>query len=111
MFVLDRRDLTVNDVAPIEVRRVYRPGDYNERHFGIGMSFGYDYYFYYTPGATYPYTLYLPDGAAVHYTAGTSTNFADSPLLYTTNSPGPFYHSTLSLVGGSTIGGAPVLPI
>jgi RHS repeat-associated protein len=102
-FYVDRRtDLALGGVLPIAVTRTYRPGDYNSRAFGVGMSLSYSS----TLHSTNQYQvvdLIQPDGGLVHYTRivdpnnPTDNNWATAH--FTTNAPGPFYHSHIDWNG------------
>jgi RHS repeat-associated protein len=93
-LLVEKTDLTVQDIIPLAVSRTYRTGDNGSRAFGIG--------------ATHPYAmrlwsanlytevdLVLPDGRMIHYlrTSG-GTGFTDAEFENTT-SPTGFYKSTI----------------
>jgi RHS repeat-associated protein len=99
LFLLDRTDLAVSDLIPLEVHRVYRPMDNTSRAFGIGASLGYDIFLV---GDTRPWTysdLVFPDGSKVHFVnTGSRVTFSDA--LYTTSStPGPYFGAKLRFTG------------
>jgi YD repeat-containing protein len=102
LYVQSRTDLYVGGVLPIAVIRTYRPGDYNSRAFGVGMSLSYSS----TLHSTNQYQvvdLILPDGGLVHYTRivdpnnPTDNNWATAHFI--TNAPGPFYQSRIDWNG------------
>jgi RHS repeat-associated protein len=99
LFLHKRTDLRINDVVPIEIRRVYRQGDSQTRSFGIGTMLSYDIYLV---GDTEPWTyqeLILPDGGRVRYTrtsAGTSFNDA---IYQHGSTPSVFHGSTMNWNG------------
>ncbi len=95
LYVQDRTDLNVRDVLPVVVHRTYRPLDTTSHAFGIGTNLSYDLFIV---GDTFPYTyqdLILPDGSRIHYPRTSSgTGYTDA--VYTTQTPGPYYGSTIS---------------
>ena len=94
LFIDDRRDLYVDDVMPIEVRRTYVP-DGNGRAFGLGMSLSYDMFFV-AADTCDPGVMYTADGSAIPFvptnpdTAGCGTTGG-----WITTAPGLFYNSTV----------------
>ena len=53
--------------AALSVTRTYRPGDYNRRSFGVGMSMAYNT-FLWSANQYQEADLVWPDGSRVHYT-------------------------------------------
>jgi RHS repeat-associated protein len=98
LYTLNRTDLYVHDVIPLVVQRQYRPADAASRGFGVGANLSYDMFIV---GDTFPYTyanLILPDGSVVHYPRISSgTSYGDA--VYQTQTPGPFFGSTIKFVG------------
>jgi RHS repeat-associated protein len=71
LFVYRKTDLTLRDVIPIDLTRVYRPGDSTSHAFGIGASMAYDM-FNVGDNSNSPegYTfqdLILADGGRIHF--------------------------------------------
>jgi len=94
LFTLDRTDLQVADVIPLEVKRTYRTQDNVPRSFGIGTTLSYDMFLVrdMTTGWT-NMSLVLPDGSQINYTVGPS---GSGPLVAQTTASGAFYGSTLA---------------
>lgn len=96
LFVLNKTDLFLPDVIPVNLTRTYRPGDTVSRAFGIGTTHPYDIFL---TGDTNPWTfadLILPDGGRIHYERISSgTGFIDAVYQHTL-SPTIFYGSTIS---------------
>jgi RHS repeat-associated protein len=69
-FIYEKTDLVLKDVTPVELRRTYRPGDYQSRAFGIGTTHPYDIFltsYDVGIGGTYSYVwIVLQDGARVY---------------------------------------------
>lgn len=102
LFVERRTDLALGGLLPVKITRTYRPGDYNRRSFGIGMTLSYWMAFHSTN--QYQVTdLILPDGSLVHYTRiinpadPTDNNFITAHFV--TNTPGPFFQSHIDWNG------------
>jgi hypothetical protein len=96
LFVQRQTDLYVEGVLPLAVTRTYRPGDYNRRAFGVGMSLTYSSALHST-NQYQVVDLIMPDGGLVHYTriinpASPSDN-AFTTAHFITNTPGIFYRS------------------
>ena len=100
LFVLEKRDLFVSDLMPIDLTRTYRPNDNLSRSFGIGSTHSYDIFLV---GDRFPYTyvdLILPDGGRVHYDRiSPGTGWGDA-VYETSTKPGAFYKSRVSWNGG-----------
>ena len=96
LFILNKTDLFLPDVIPINLTRTYRPDDSVSRAFGIGMTHPYDIFLI---GDTLPWTfadLVLPDGGRIHYKRiSPGTGFTDA-VYQSTSSPTIFYGSTIS---------------
>jgi RHS repeat-associated protein len=101
-YVQEQTDLYVDDALPIDVMRTYRPGDYNRRAFGIGMSLSYSSVLY-SANQYQVVDLIQPDGGLVHYTRIINpANPTDNDWVtahFITNSPGPFYQSRIDWNG------------
>lgn len=102
LFVQTDVDLSVGGVTALQVRRTYRPGDYNRREFGVGISLLYGTKLY----SAHQYQevdLILPDGGSVHYTRiidpnnPTDNNWVTAHFI--TNTPGAFYQSRIDWNG------------
>jgi len=93
LFTLNRTDLKVADVIPLEVKRTYRTQDNVPRSFGIGTTLSYDMFLVrdVTTGWT-NMNLVLPNGSEVNYTQGSSSS---GPLVARTTGDSRFYGSTL----------------
>lgn len=102
LFVHIQADLAVGDVLPLSVTRTYRPGDYNRRSFGVGMSMAYDT-FLWSANQYQEVDLVSPDGSRVHYTR--IINPADpadngwATAHFTTSTPGPYFGSRIDWNG------------
>jgi RHS repeat-associated protein len=99
LFVLQKTDLSLQDVLPLRLRRTYRPNDTISRAFGIGATHDYDIFLV---GTTFPYTyvdLILPDGGRVHYDRISSgTSYLDAVYEHT-SSPTRFFKSRITWNG------------
>lgn len=102
LFVQTDTDLSLGGVTPLQLRRTYRPGDYNRREFGVGMSLIYGTKLY-SANQYQQVDLVLPDGGAVHYTRIIDPNNpTDNGFItahFTTNTPGAFYQSRIDWNG------------
>jgi len=102
LFFRENTDLVVDDVFPLEIRRVYRSHDYASRAFGTGSSLSYDIFLV---GQTSPWTsvdLILPNGGKVHYLR-TSAGTGYSDAVYTASVRGTKYDgSTISYTGSGS---------
>lgn len=102
LFVQTDTDLSLGGVTPLQVRRTYRPGDYNRREFGVGMSLLYGTKLY-SANQYQVVDLILPDGGLIHYTRiidpnnPTDNNWVTAHFI--TNSPGVFYQSRIDWNG------------
>ena len=98
LFVHTETDLALPDVLPIAVTRTYRPGDTNQRTFGVGTTLPYDM-FLWSANPFQECDLVLPTGSKVHYTRvidpanPTSNDYIDAKFIST--APGEFYQSTI----------------
>ena len=102
LFVHTQADLAVGDVLPLSVTRTYRPGDYNRRSFGVGMSMAYDT-FLWSANQYQEVDLVSPDGSRVHYTriidpANPTDNYWVT-AHFTTSTPGPYFGSRIDWNG------------
>jgi RHS repeat-associated protein len=96
LFIRSERDLTVNDITPLTVLRVYRQGDPNLRMFGYGWSSPLDWNLSLpVPTDFSRINLVLPNGMQVQYDAPPGSSCCGAIYLNTT-SPGIFYGSTLA---------------
>lgn len=110
LFVYTKTDLTLQDVIPLSLTRIYRQSDLVSRAFGIGTNLTYDMFLVgdsmNTPeGYTYQ-DLVFADGGKVHFTRTSpclgANGYCDwSNAVYTaTSTRGAFYGATLSWNGG-----------
>ena len=116
LFVYRRTDLTLNDVIPLILKRVYRPNDSLSRAFGIGTNIAFDDFMTgdnNTSPEGYTYQDFnLEDGSKIHFTRTSPclgpNGYCDfSNALYeATSAPGTFYGATLEYVisGGNALG-------
>jgi len=99
MFVLNNTDLYLDGVLPIQLTRVYRPGDSMSRAFGIGATHDYNVFL---AGDSFPYTfmdLVLADGKRIHYPR-ISTGTGNTDAIYEhTATQTVFYKSQISWNG------------
>lgn len=102
LFVQRHTDLYVDGVVPLAIARTYRPGDYNRRAFGVGMSLTYSTALHST-NQYQVVDLILPDGGLVHYTRiinpANPTDNAFATAHFITNTPGLFYQSRIDWNG------------
>jgi YD repeat-containing protein len=98
LFTYEQTDLTLPDVMPIALTRVFRQG-YLSGPFGIGSTHPYEIYLV---GTTNGYTymdLIMPDAGRVHYTrTSAGTNWWDAVLEHNTTASS-FYGSMISWNG------------
>jgi RHS repeat-associated protein len=98
LFVVKKTDLTVKDVLPLVLSRVYRPGDANSRAFGIGATHPYAM-FLWSAQQYQQADLILPDGGRIHYVrTSTGTGFTDAVFQHTMT-PTVFYGSQIAWNG------------
>lgn len=95
-FIYQNTDLTLPDVLPLSLTRIYHQSDPNIRDFGMGMSDPFDLFI--TPGQqSGTLALNFPNGASITYTP------ANSPGTYQTlTTPTAFYDSTLVEINDAT---------
>ncbi|WP_197090841.1 RHS repeat-associated core domain-containing protein [Bradyrhizobium sp. LTSP849] len=102
LFVQSDTDLSLGGVTPLQLRRTYRPGDYNRREFGVGISLLYGTKLY-SANQYQEVDLVLPDGGSVHYTRiidpNNPTDNGWTTAHFTTNTPGAFYQSRIDWNG------------
>lgn len=102
LFVHTQADLAVGDVLPLSVTRTYRPGDYNRRSFGVGMSMAYDT-FLWSANQYQEVDLVSPDGSRVHYTRiidpANPTDNNWQTAHFTTSTPGAYFASRINWNG------------
>jgi RHS repeat-associated protein len=102
LYVQRQTDLYADGVLPLAVTRTYRPGDYNRRAFGVGMSLTYSMAFHST-NQYQVVDLIMPDGGLVHYTRiinpANPTDNDWTTAHFTTSTPGPFYGSHIEYNG------------
>jgi YD repeat-containing protein len=98
IFVLDKTDLLLPDVIPIQVRRTYRPGDSAGHSFGVGAEQRYDLRLW----SAHNYTeadLVLPDGSLIHYVrTSPGTGYLDAIYQHSAT-PTRFFASTIAWNG------------
>lgn len=102
LYVERQTDLAISDLLPITVTRTYRPGDYNRRAFGIGMTLPYSM----TLTSTQLFQkvdLIQADGSLVRFTRIIDPNNPSdnsyNTARFTTDTPGPFYRAFMSWNG------------
>lgn len=95
-------DLTINDVVPLEITRVYRSKDRSNWYaFGEGMSLKDDAYITGNPpvnnaGTLYTYfLLVLGDGSQVKFNLISGTGQYSSSVFEANETPGPFYKAVM----------------
>jgi len=80
---LQKTDLYLPDILPIELTRTYRQGDTNSRPFGIAATHQYAMFLW----SANPYQevdLILPDGGRVHYARiSPGTSWSDAVFEHT----------------------------
>jgi len=88
--------MAIAGILPVSVRRTYRPGDYNQRAFGVGMTLPYSM----TLSSINQYQvvdLIQEDGSFVHYTRIIDPNNPSDngypSAHFVTNTKGPFHQS------------------
>ncbi|MGH8244957.1 MAG: DUF6531 domain-containing protein, partial [Gammaproteobacteria bacterium] len=95
LFVMEKIDVALADVIPINLTRTYRNEDSRSRPFGIGATHNYEFFLV---GDMNPYTyqeLILPDGFRIRYNrTSPGTSWPDA-VYSATSSPGGFYGSTI----------------
>jgi RHS repeat-associated protein len=98
LFVLQKTDLVLPDVLPINLSRTYRPNDPVSRAFGLGASHPYAMRLW--SAQNYQQAdLILPDGGRIHYVrTSAGTGFVDAVYEHTAT-PTPFYKSRLAWNG------------
>ncbi|MBI4904432.1 MAG: RHS repeat protein [Acidobacteria bacterium] len=96
MFQEHNVDMTLPDVAPIQLTRSYRPGDHLSRPFGVGTSHSYEMFLV---GTTNGYTwmdLILPSGSKIHFVrTSAGTSWTDAVLEHT-STPSQWYKAKIS---------------
>src|SRR5689334_3741176 len=99
LLIVEKTDLTLPDLIPINLRRTYRQNDNRSRAFGIGASHPYEVFLV---GTSFPYTyqdLVLPDGSRIHYDrVSPGTGWADA-VYDNVTVPGPYYKSQITWNG------------
>jgi RHS repeat-associated protein len=102
LYVQRQTDLEVGGILPLAVTRTYRPGDYNSRAFGVGMTLTYSSTLVSTQ-LWQVVDLIMPDGGKVHYTRIINpANPTDNGYVtahFTTVTSGLFYQSHIDWNG------------
>lgn len=100
LFVQTHTDLRLKDVQPLALTRAYRPGDYNKRSFGIGMTLSYELSLW-SANQYQEVDLVLPDGGRVHYTRipNNPPSNGNADAVFVTTSVSAFYQSHISWNG------------
>jgi RHS repeat-associated protein len=94
-------DLAVSDVLPIDLARTYQSGDFNVRHFGVGMDFGFGEYLYWT-GTPSTIDLVLPFSVRMHFACVASCSADPTTGLYRElTQPGQFFDASLEYSAGA----------
>ncbi len=94
LFVMEKTDLHVADVAPLELSRTYRPNDAVSRSFGVGTTLPYDMFLGNQSGYD-SFDLVLPDGARVHYVRIAGSTFQDY-VFESRSTPTEFHKSQVT---------------
>jgi RHS repeat-associated protein len=104
LFVYSKIDLSVSDIIPLTLTRIYRQNDFIPRAFGIGTSHPYDMFLVgdntaggFPEGWTYV-DLILANGGRIHFTRTSpctngNCNFQDA-VFTAQSAPGEFYGAT-----------------
>jgi RHS repeat-associated protein len=98
LFVLEKTDMSLPDVLPINLTRTYRPSDPVSRSFGLGSS--HPYVMRLWSAQNYQQVdLILPDGGRIHYVrTSAGTGFVTAVYEHTTT-PTAFYKSRVAWNG------------
>lgn len=103
LFVLERPDIRVRGLMPINLSRVYRPGDPTSRAFGLGTTHYYAMYLREvsgTPARYQQYDLIRADGSVLRYIrTSVGFDFRDMIAEHTT-SGSEFYKTRLAFENG-----------
>lgn len=99
-FVHAHKDLSLKDVVPLTLQRLYESGD-NTRHiFGLGTSAGLDYNIYTpTAGSVNQLVLVTPSGGGIVFTCTTGCSSYLTAQLQAQQQPGYFYSATMQYDG------------
>ncbi|WP_414450021.1 RHS repeat-associated core domain-containing protein [Burkholderia sp. 22PA0099] len=93
IFTLNRTDLRVADVIPLEVTRTYRTRDNVARSFGIGTTLSYDMFLVRDVQSGWSkMSLVLPNGSHIDFTEGEAGFY---PLVAKNTASSQFYGATL----------------
>jgi RHS repeat-associated protein len=95
LFIYEKTDLSLPDVIPISLTRIYRNGDTATRAFGIGTTLPYDMFIVGNLNDLSWVELVLPTGGRVRFDR-TQGNFWNNSTLQCVNSPGEFYGATFT---------------
>ena len=99
LLVVQKLDLMLPDIIPINLTRTYRQNDTRSRAFGIGASHPYDIFLV---GDAFPYTfqdLVLADGERIHYDRVSPGTGAGDAVYENLTEPGPFFKSRITANG------------
>lgn len=99
LLIVEKIDLSLPDVLPIQLMRTYRQNDTRSRAFGIGATHSYEIFLV---GDTFPYTfqdLILPDGGRIHYDRVSPGGGSADAIYENLTVPGPFYKSRINWNG------------
>jgi len=102
LYIDTHTDLALGGALPIGVIRTYRPGDYNSRAFGVGMTLSYSASVRF--GSGFQTVDFLqPDGGVVHYSRiidpSNPTDTNPTTAHFISYARGPFYHSRIDWNG------------
>jgi RHS repeat-associated protein len=97
LYVQSQTDLALNDMIPLKLTRTYRPNDFNQRSFGVGMTNIYEMYLW-SANQYQQVDFVTPDGGRVHYVR-TSSGTGWTDAVFTSTVPGPFFNSQVSWNG------------
>jgi len=100
IFVMNKTDLSIPDIIPINITRSYRQGDPNSRAFGIGSNLPYNWFFYST-NFWFETDIVLGDGTRIRYNcvAGANCSSPYTAQLEHTATQTQFYKSTMKWNG------------
>lgn len=108
LFVETGTDLSLNDVVPISLNRVYRHNDNVQRDFGVGTTHSYGAYLHIVSTAGFSadeISLVLPTGARVKFLPIGPKNYTLPGSIFESSQPGPFYKAQITLITGDSFKG------
>lgn len=96
LFTHTKTDLSLNDIVPLNLTRIYRQNDTRSRAFGIGANHSFDIFMV---GDIFPYSyqeLILADGSRVHFDRVSPGGSYFDAVYRNTTTPGVFFGATLA---------------